>query len=241
MSVQALTWAMDAVTGSPSHKLVLMNLADRAGFEWECWPSQATIARQTEMSERTVRRLLAELERLGFLTRRHRYDHEGHRTSDMIVLTPTGQSDRKAYRSDDAGLPVIYDTDYRSPVAAKPSLEPSVEPKNPPTPQGGAIVPTDEFEIFWNCYPRRVAKPAAFRAYKAAVKKPGVTPLVLLDGVAAWIGYWSARSEPEFVPHPSTWLNQERWNDAPPPLATPKIKTNAGVDILRQIRAEEGR
>lgn len=90
MSVEAMTWAIAQRTGSTSRKAVLLALADRAGFDWVCWPSQATIAGETEMDERSVRRILADLEVAGFITRRHRYTEHGKRTSDLIGLGPSG-------------------------------------------------------------------------------------------------------------------------------------------------------
>lgn len=70
----------------------------------------------------------------------------------------------------------------------------------------------DGFDEFWNEVPRKVAKAAAVRAYRKAVKLASPETLV-----KAMRGY--ARSvqgkEAQFVVHPATWLNGERWNDQP--------------------------
>ena len=68
------------------------------------------------------------------------------------------------------------------------------------------------FEGFWAEYPRKVAKPTAERAYAKALGKPGVSPGVILVGLRRHLGGW-ATGDPEFVPHPATWLNREGWND----------------------------
>ena len=91
MSVEASAWALKQTTGSVAHKAVLLALADRASFEWTCYPSQKTIARETELGPRTVRRILADLEDRGFITREHRYRQNGdggrHQRPDHTPLS----------------------------------------------------------------------------------------------------------------------------------------------------------
>ena len=64
------------------------------------------------------------------------------------------------------------------------------------------------FDSFWARYPRKIGKPAAVKAWKAAKADP---PAVMA-GLERWIGQWH---DPQFIPHPSTFLNQRRWEDAP--------------------------
>lgn len=83
-----------------------------------------------------------------------------------------------------------------------------------------------EFERFWACYPRKVGKPTAKAAFAKALVKADDGSIA--DGLALWCRYWATQPDQQFVPHPTTWLNQERWNDRPPPPAKPH--TNAGLD-----------
>ncbi len=80
------------------------------------------------------------------------------------------------------------------------------------------------FLAFWNAYPRRVAKGAARIAFTRA--------LDFADGneiVQAAIAYAAhcieAKIEPKYIPHPTTWLNAERWEDD---LATEETKSTSG-------------
>ena len=69
------------------------------------------------------------------------------------------------------------------------------------------------FEDFWSLYPRRVARAAALKAWKR------LSPEVQLQAFSAlidWERIWRRRGEPEFIPHASTWLNGERWQDELP-------------------------
>lgn len=68
MSFKVMSWASEQVTGKTLSKFILMMLADRSNDEGVCWPSVERLARETEMSERSVVRHIASLEELGLLT-----------------------------------------------------------------------------------------------------------------------------------------------------------------------------
>ena len=64
------------------------------------------------------------------------------------------------------------------------------------------------FLEWWAEYPRKDAKGAARKAYAAALRR--TTPAVLLVALRAY----SWNPDPRFIPHPSTWLNEGRWESA---------------------------
>ena len=65
-----------------------------------------------------------------------------------------------------------------------------------------------DFESFWNVYPKKVAKKEAFKAFKK-IKTP---VSVLIDAVEKQkkSDQWT-RNHGQYIPYPTTWLNQERW------------------------------
>lgn len=72
---------------------------------------------------------------------------------------------------------------------------------------------TDEFEQFWQAYPRKVGKGAAFKVWKRLNGiRPKIDELVQIIEQHKKTEQWR-RNNGQFVPHPQTWLNQERWND----------------------------
>ena len=88
MSWQATRWAADTRAGSASGKIVLLLLANFAGQNGECWPSQQVLAEQAEMSVDSVQRRLVDLEKAGLIyrvTQRHA-ERSGRWTSGLIVL-----------------------------------------------------------------------------------------------------------------------------------------------------------
>lgn len=63
------------------------------------------------------------------------------------------------------------------------------------------------FEGWWRAYPRKIQKGVARKAWLQARKKASVDEI--LDGLSRY----SFSPNPLRQPHPSTWLNQERWAD----------------------------
>jgi hypothetical protein len=85
MSIRWMTWAFEQSL-APNRKIVLLALADWAGDDGRCWPSQRSIGEKASMHPGTVRRHLAELEAAGYLTRTHRGSEAGGRSSDLVEL-----------------------------------------------------------------------------------------------------------------------------------------------------------
>lgn len=82
--------------------------------------------------------------------------------------------------------------------------------QNTPIPPSGVDV---RFETFWSAYPRKVGKDAARKAF--GKRKPDEALLrVMLEAVAvqAQSPTWT-KDGGQFIPHPSTWLNEGRWQD----------------------------
>jgi hypothetical protein len=95
------------------------------------------------------------------------------------------------------------------------------------------------FASFWSAYPRHVAKAAAEKAWAKIVKT--IDPLTIVVGAERMAADPNLPAE-QFIPHPATWLNQQRWNDPPYPSATgraPQANTrDAGkLALLQGLRA----
>lgn len=78
---------------------------------------------------------------------------------------------------------------------------------------------SDDFDVFWAAYPRKVGKGAAKKAF-AKVKVP-VSVLIDAVNMQKQSFQWTKNSG-EYIPNPSTWLNQGRWEDSLPPAESTK-------------------
>lgn len=71
----------------------------------------------------------------------------------------------------------------------------------------------EQFAIFWKEYPRKVGKGAAEKIWGKLKGDPEIFKKII-DAVQnqkmgeAWL-----KENGAYIPHPSTWLNQRRWED----------------------------
>lgn len=106
-----------------------------------------------------------------------------------------------------------------------------------PTPKKQALVKAldDGFDRFWRAYPLKKAKVAARRSWaKHAPDGPLVDAIVdAVEQQKTWRPWREG-----FIPLPTTWLNQERWNDEPEPAReNPKSRTAGNKDALARFLA----
>jgi len=211
MSVQALTAAIAVYSIHYREKAVLLVLANYADEEMKCWPSVARLAKEACMNERTCQRALAELERLGFITRQVRPCADGRQRTSLytlrlgmgVYLSP--QPEPGVTKKGGEGCQIVHDRGDTAVTLTviEPSLEPS---KNPPldSPLG--------FSAFWDAYPRKVGKLAAEKAYASALKKTDSD--ALLAGAIRYAREQRGK-DPVYIAHASTWLNRGSWLDEP--------------------------
>ncbi|MHB1285524.1 MAG: helix-turn-helix domain-containing protein [Leptospirales bacterium] len=90
MSLQAMDWALRTVQGiTPTQKLILICLANHAGPEGTCWPSQNIISDYSGLSRETISRNLSDLEKRGFINSVQRRDESGRDLSKIYILNIT--------------------------------------------------------------------------------------------------------------------------------------------------------
>lgn len=181
MSIQAVGWAIEVQTGSASRKVVLITLANYADPQGDCWPSQATLARDTELSDRTVRTAMKELEDLGLISRKKRFDKEGKQTTDMVTVHYQG---RKYF----PGGPETDDSLGRKQFPTNRHREPSVEDTSTNV-DDAAPLPTPK-DRYWN-HGRAYLKGVGLSPSKAAsmlgtwAKKTGNDYPLLIEALKA--------------------------------------------------------
>lgn len=67
------------------------------------------------------------------------------------------------------------------------------------------------FEDWWAIYPRKVGKGAARKAWKRL--KCDLFAAEMIEKLQVQVDLQYAHTEKQFIPHPTTYLNQERWED----------------------------
>ena len=120
--------------------------------------------------------------------------------------------------------------------AALTILEPSLEPSTTSTDVGTPLIEvfaTEEFNGFWDVYPRHTGgRREARKAWDKAINYADPRTII---GAAALFRDDPNRDD-QFTPHPTTWLNQHRWDDDPLPARSGGTSgTSMYVDAAREF------
>lgn len=206
---------------------------ERDDYRW--WrASRAEMAAETGLTSEQVRRALERLIAGGFL--------EGVQHGRM------GNYDRAmSYRCriDGAHTPDEQGVDAPSHGAHTPDVpyqDTETKAKDEEHPDGALLViepyePTtdDLFSDLWTVYPRHDGKAAARKAYDKALTKIPAEDLRLKCEAWSWAA--SRAMEKRFMPHLSTWLNGERWDDDLP--EPPKVPARGSDAVARGAAADQ--
>ena len=83
-----------------------------------------------------------------------------------------------------------------------------------------------DFEEWYTIYPRHVGKADALKAWKAATKK--ISRDDLNEATLRWAqAYEASGKDPNYIPHPATWLRRGGWDDELPTPELPPARRKA--------------
>jgi hypothetical protein len=230
MSVQATSWVWDHSQADGAGLLVMLAIADAANKEGAAsMQSVPTIAKMTHTSPRHVARCIAALLDMGELEKTGtsaRYSTTVYRLpkmgADPVYPTPDTMS---------GGQDDTPDIQVTPPLTSDPSTPDTqvtqpqeATPKNNPTSSSadaeGASKPDQQWDMWWDLYPRKVGKLQARKAFDKA-RKDGAKMTDLGGGLERAVEYWTAAETPaDKIPYPATWLARGGWEDEHPPVAS---------------------
>lgn len=101
-----------------------------------------------------------------------------------------------------------------------------------PNAKANANALKEAFDRFWACYPNKTGKEAARKAW--AKIKPDAELTERMLAALEW-----QRQQPQwlqdggkFIPHPTTWLNQGRWQDEPQDIPQLSAQTTQSLKAI---------
>jgi len=71
---------------------------------------------------------------------------------------------------------------------------------------------SSDFLTFWDAYPNRKGKGAAYKSFQSAKKNGNLADMLEAIKRQSKSEQWK-KNNGQYIPHPSTWLNQKRWED----------------------------
>jgi hypothetical protein len=217
--------------------LVLLAIADHASDDGgNAWPSLPTLALKARLSERQVVNVLHQLEGAGEIVV-DRGRGRGQVNHYRVVLRETGNSfsennslkgkhEIRAEKVKSATPKKVKSaTEKVKPISPEPSIEPSMGGNRPKEPPSHAR--EERFARFWMAYPRKDKKREA-REWFARHRPDDATIDLMIDAIArqAQSAQWQKEGG-RFIPMPSSWLNDRRWEDEGvvlPPGSRPRTR-----------------
>lgn len=195
----------EAKTQETSNKAAATHGTEDQGAYGTLWPTAATIpggstwAPADVEDTSTVPGAPAQHESVQERAERIIRDHPGDDVIDAEIIDVEIVEDETP--SDTLiGVPVSQELAIatpKAPVKAKGNSEGDCE---------------KEFAKFYEVFPRHVGRKPAFEAWKKVLKAGKKTAAELIEAADAYAKHRAGKPK-QYTLHPSTWLNQERWED----------------------------
>ena len=192
MSIECLNNALKVEGLTPTKKFVLVVLANYCDQKNTCFPSHQHVGKIVGIKdEKHIGKIIRELQQLGLLKIRNRYKDDGGNISNEYELTiGVGQE-----------TPTLLET---------PTLVVSATPNTKEDTKERDI--ENDFEKFWESYPRKINKYQAKQKYYLVTKTYDKDKLKSM--LEKFVAHCEAeKTETKFIPHCSTFLNQKRFLD----------------------------
>ena len=201
----------------PAAKIVLYWIADHHNSETgACFPSLAKLADECEMDRSTIIRHVDSLCSMGFIEKVERKRGNGSRTSNgyhlNLVKQPVANYDYPRRKMQPPPVAKCDPRNLGSYNLGKLTSKNTAMIGQPLQDLLAKELPFPEqlFDDLWKMYPKKVGKGQARKAFTAALRKVehDKIHLALIEYVRS-----TQNDDKKYLPHLSTWLNGERWDD----------------------------
>ena len=147
--------------------------------------------------------------------------HNCKRTVYVEELSQLYLKDNKSYTLDER-QGVSTQTEFRLKPVLFQSLDKNRIDKNTNTRREEGY--TDDFELFWKEYPEKIGKGKAYDSWKKLSTDEKSKSMINIK-LQVENNHFRNKSGVDYIPHPTTWLNQKRWED--------EIKVEKKLEIIK--------
>ncbi|MBN9219564.1 MAG: helix-turn-helix domain-containing protein [Mesorhizobium sp.] len=188
---------------APNAKLLygeISALSDKFGY---CFATNAHFATLYKVQDTTVSAWVKALADSGYIAIEHVRLESGRWERRISLSEPFVKS--RSTPSEKAEAPPSENSEENNTRDNTKSNNPPVAPKA-----------SQLFLQFWSDYPLKVGKPKAAASWRS--QKLDQEAISIFAGLNRWKAspQWK-RDGGKFIPHPTTFLNQRRWEDSPEP------------------------
>jgi len=199
MSWKALDWATDINVGSPTMRLILILLANKADEQFSCYPSVRTLMAESCAARSTVLNALNRLEREGLITRVAQYHESGAQRCSRYFLNHPDAAHLKAGPNPGPPGP-------QAGRAGSPTETGRVQDLDPPgVRRTDALNPPEESPSEPSCFLRSMPEPWRLSDREATKLSPAIERALASGWTAQSLKAHLSRS-PEGVRYPAAVL-----------------------------------
>lgn len=202
----------------PREKLLLIVLADAASDNGHSWQLVSSISVKMGLSSRGVQRAVASLEARGYVRRELRL---GRSSVFYLIPEAIAASVLSEHRNDcnpasrSAEMVKGGDTGVTPPpTLVSPTPDTSVTHNPFLTLKEPQTLEREGWEAFKNAYPNKSSMSEGRKAWNKL--NPNAELRAVIMAAVAKQRASDRWQDPQYVPHPATWLRGERWNDQLP-------------------------
>jgi hypothetical protein len=196
MGIKFMAMAIDAKTANSGQKLVLLMLANHCNDHTrQCNPSQKLLAEECSMGLSTLKGHLNALEEAGYLETVNVFKDNIQRPNQYLLKFSSSQN--RATPPSGSGYPPSQN------LATEPEVKTRIEP---------VVQGSNYFEEFWKAYPRKTNKGFAKKVFEKLKVDDALLTKMIQAIYVQNKNVWKDKDQ-QYIPHPSTWLNGERWDD----------------------------
>ena len=196
MGIKFMAMAIDAKIANSGQKFVLVMLANHCNDHTrQCNPSQKLLAEECSMGLSTLKRHIASLEEAGYVETVNVFKDNVQKPNQYLLKFDT--SPNRATPPSKSGY--SPSPDWATEPEVKTRIEPVVQKNN-------------YFDDFWKAYPRKTNKGFAKKVFEKLKVDDAMLTKMIQAIHAQNKTVWKDKDQ-QYIPHPSTWLNGERWDD----------------------------
>ncbi len=234
MSVEKMSAVLHHAPVKGTAKLLLVGIANHEG-DGGAWPAMSTLAKYANVTERNASKMIQVLKDQGLVEVVERLGRTNIFRTTVECPADCDGSTNHRYQPPSPATPVASDTpvgnDTPTPVASDgtpPSVatgEPSINHQVNHLTQNAE----NEFEKFWEAYPKKTNRAAAFDEFERRDLKWDA----IIDGAIRYAESEIVDGEERWIKSPANFIRDETWRQRFKPGATARRR------IADQKRAEQ--
>lgn len=209
-------------------KIILVEIDSLDNGDTHCCAGNEYLAKFCQCSESKISRAISKLNDLGYIKV---YSFDGRMRKLQSCLSFSTIQSRQNAEAAAQNIPLINISNNINNNKDNKYISTKHRTKN---------LYTDGFDEFYSIYPRPVVRSTALAAWSKLKPDEDLKRTIISDVKRRIDGEWKEREE-KYIPYPSTYLNQRRWEDGNNVNQRPQVISQSPKDTFGINKNDEPR